>query len=88
MKHTYLISYDLKGSDGYEKLFEKIKSYSGWAQVTESTWAVITENSHKEIRDNLKACMPTGSRLFVVRSASVAAWSNTICSNEWLKKNL
>lgn len=88
MKHTYIISYDLKGSDGYENLHKKIKEYSAWAHITESTWAVITEDSHKEIRDNLKACMSKDSRLFVVRSAQVAAWSNTICSNEWLKKNV
>jgi hypothetical protein len=88
MKHTYIISYDLKGSNGYDELFEAIQSYSGWAHITESTWAVVTEDSHSEIRDHLKSYLPKGSRLFVVRSANVAAWSNTICSNEWLKKNI
>ncbi len=88
MKHTYIISYDLKGSEGYEDLFEAIKEYSGWARITESTWAIVTEENHTEIRDNLGSYLPKGSRLFVVRSGSVAAWRNTICSNDWLKKNI
>lgn len=88
MKHTYIISYDVEGSDGYEELFEAIKSYPGWAHITESTWGIVTEDSHTEIRNHLKSILPKGSRLMVVRSAGVAAWSNPICSNEWLKKNI
>lgn len=88
MKHTYIVSYDLKESADYEPLYDALKSYSAWAKITESSWALITEDSHTEIRDNLKQHLAEGSRLFVVRSAKVAAWSNTICSNEWLKKNV
>ncbi|WP_174524906.1 CRISPR-associated protein Cas2 [Burkholderia glumae] len=88
MEHTYIISYDIKGSDGYDDLFDAIKKYPGWAHITESTWAITTEDTHTEVRDNLGAHLPKGSRLLVVRSGSAAAWRNTICSNEWLKKNL
>ncbi|SOC53468.1 hypothetical protein SAMN05421509_102381 [Chromohalobacter canadensis] len=54
MKHTYIVSYDIKGGADYEPLYDALKSYSAWAKITESSWALITEDSHTEIRDNLK----------------------------------
>ena len=72
----------------YEALFEAIKSYNGWAHITQSTWAVVTEGKAKDIRDHLSEFLPKGSRLFVVKSGVEAAWRNVFCRNEWLKKNL
>ncbi|MDD2199669.1 MAG: hypothetical protein PHE08_08095 [Bacteroidales bacterium] len=72
----------------YEALYEQIKSYGYWAHITESTFAVKSSKNATEIRDHLGEYLPKGSKLMVVQSAHVAAWRNTICSNEWLKKNL
>ena len=85
---TYIISYDLAEGGDYNKLFEKIQSYPKWAHITESTWAVLSCKSASEIRDEISECLKTGSRLIVVESANVAAWRNSICSNEWLKNNI
>lgn len=76
-----------EGGD-YNQLFDAIKSYGTWAHITESTWAVVTEKTHTEVRDHLSQYLPNGSRIIVIKSASVSAWKNVICSNEWLKKNL
>ena len=88
MKTCYIISYDMAEGGNYEALYDAIKAYGTWAHITESTWAVTTEESAKEIRDYLGECLPSGSRLFVVKSGVEAAWRNVICRNEWLKKNL
>ena len=84
----YIISYDMAGGDDYDELHDAIKAYGTWAHITESTWAVVTEYSAKEIRDDLGQYLPDGSRLLVVKSGVEAAWRNPICRNEWLKKNL
>lgn len=84
----YIISYDLRKSRDYESLYKEIKSYSKWAQITESTWAVVTTKSAKEIRDHLASVMDGDDRLFVVKSGVEAAWRNSRCKNEWLKENL
>lgn len=83
----YIISFDAP-AEAQQKLAEAIKAYGTWAHITESTWAVVTSKSHKKVRDNLSSLLPEKGRLFVVRSGSVAAWSNVRCRNEWLKRYL
>ena len=84
----YIISYDLRKSKDYKSLYKAIKSYSGWAQITESTWAVVTAKSAVEVRNHLSSVMDNDDRLFVVKSGVEAAWRNSRCKNEWLKENL
>jgi hypothetical protein len=88
MKKCYLISYDLSDDGDYSELFDAIKGYRTWAHITESLWAVVTDQSAAQIRDTVGKYLPDGSRLFVVKSGVEAAWSNVICKAEWLKKNL
>ena len=88
MERTYIITYDMAEGGDYEDLYEAIKEYGTWAHINESTWAIVTEDKAKEIRDYLTEYLPQGSRLFVVKSGTAAAWRNVICSNEWLKNNL
>lgn len=85
----YIITYDLRqpGRD-YSPLYAKIKSYNGWAKVTESTWAVVTDESAASIRDALLSIADSNDRIFVVKSGVEAAWVNSMCKNEWLKKHL
>lgn len=84
----YVITYDLIKQKNYEILWQAIKTLGVWAKITESTWAVKTEKSAKEIRDYLSQYIDSDDRIFVVRSGVEAAWKNSICSNEWLRNNL
>ncbi len=88
MKKCYIISYDLIEGGDYESLFKAIKAYRTWAHITESTWAVVTDQSAKAIRDDLSEYLPGNSRLFVVLSGTEAAWRNVICRITWLKEHL
>lgn len=87
-KYTYIISYDMVEGGDYDALIDHIKGYGTWAHINKSLWAVVSCKSASEIRDGVKAFLPEGSSLIVVKSANVAAWSNALCSNEWLKKNI
>lgn len=90
MEKTFIISYDLNDGEpeDYVNIYEAIKEYGTWAHITESTWAIVTTERAKEVRDKLIELMPTGSSLFVVKSGSVAAWRNVKCSGDWLIKHL
>lgn len=88
MKKTYIVIYDISGDGDYEGIYEKLKSFSGWAKITESAWAIVTSRKAKEIRNELKPFVGSNGRLFVVKSGVEAAWSNVKASNEWFKKNL
>lgn len=88
MKKTFIISFEVTPGTDLAKFYEALKGYRTWARVTEHTWAISTEESAKEVRDHLICFLPNNSRLFVIKSGSVSAWKNLICSTEWLKKNL
>ena len=72
----------------YSTLIDHIKSYGTWAHLTESTWAVLSNNTASSVRDDILQYLSPNSRLVVIQSANIAAWSNPLCSNEWLKKNV
>lgn len=86
MLETIVVSYDIKDSENYdyEKLYTFLKSFGTWAKITESLWAIKTDESVSEIRDKIKEIVPEDSSLFITKSSSVAAWSNVNCSNKWL----
>jgi len=84
----YVICYDVVAGGDYEPLYSAIKRYGTWAHITESTWAIVSEKTHTEVRDDLGQYVPEGGRLFVVKSAKAAAWRNVLCRSEWLKENI
>lgn len=85
---TYIISYDIPQDNNNDGLIERIKKYGTWAHITDSTWAIVSTDSASNVRDALNRFIPDGGRLIVVQSANIAAWANTMCSNEWLQKNI
>lgn len=87
----YIISFELSQDNRVKKLealLGGIKSYKGWARITYSTWAVVTDDKARDIRENLSKYITDSDRLFVLKSGVEAAWKNSRCKNEWLKKNL
>ncbi len=84
----YILSYDLRNLRNYESLYEAIKSYGIWAKITESTWAVVTNQNSIQIRNFLLSHMDNDDRLFIIKSGKEAAWIHSICEDSWLKNNL
>jgi hypothetical protein len=69
---------------------EALKSFSGYCPLTPHSWAITTDKTAKEVRDQLIASIGTADQLFIFRSGTEAAWRNSYGEkhNEWLKKNL
>ena len=87
---AYVITYDLSlPGRGYNDLYNRIKSYDTWAAFTESSWAIVTNQSPVQIRDYLSPAIDNNDKLFVGGPINQAAWiglSQEI--SDWLKKNL
>lgn len=84
-----IVTYDLCGTGkDYDDLISAIKSYSGWAKITESAWLIVSDDSCADIRDNLLTYMDSDDRLFVATLTGEAAWQNVICNSDYLKNNL
>jgi hypothetical protein len=86
--NCYIITYDLRFGGNYTSLHNAIKTYGTWAKITESTWAVVTQQSAIALRDNLLKYIDNNDRLFVIKSGGEAAWINIMCNNEWLQKHI
>lgn len=90
--NSLVISYELSNDGGQalvrQGLDAAIKAYGIWAHITDSCWAIKTERTVVEVRDTLLRLLRPSDRLFVVQTAHVAAWNNTMCRNDWLKENI
>lgn len=86
---TYIISYQTTLSgQRLTALHTALRSYTNWGRINENTWAVVTDNTAVQIRDNLLTLLNEGDRLMVIRSGTEAAWRNSMASSEWLKNHL
>lgn len=75
MKQTYIISYDLhQPGQNYEELLKRIKSYSSWARLGGSSYVILTEKGHIEIRDHLQQGLDKNDQIFVGKISAPAAW--------------
>lgn len=87
--HCFIILYDLRAPGrNYSELQTAIKSFGTWGKITESAWAIVTDNSSVEIRDYLSRYIDSNDRIMVIRSGEDAAWRKVIADSEWLKTNL
>jgi hypothetical protein len=88
-EHCFIISYDLcqPGQD-YDALYKALKSFPTWGKLTESTWAVTSNQNVIEIRDYLNQFIDKNDRLIIILSGRTAAWTNVIAPNDWIKNNI
>lgn len=84
----HLINYDLNNpGQNYDSLIEAIKAYGYWAKICKSCWAVKTDDTDAQIRDNLNQHIDTNDTLFV---CAFDGWASLGLSDkvvEWLKDN-
>jgi hypothetical protein len=82
---VYCISYDLK-SKNYDSLIEAIKSYGCWWHQSESTWFIGTNQTSKQVIDNLKNFTSVNDKLIVIRvQKDWWAFGHTEEEYKWLR---
>jgi len=89
---TLLITYDLVGtnasSSNYKNLTDAIAAYGTYARAQDSVWFVVTDQTPKQVYDDLAKHMHPSDRLFVIRTQRAAAWRNAIAKDEWFQSYL
>lgn len=85
----FIITYDLRkpGRD-YNSLYEALKSFGTWGKINESTWAIVSSLTSRQIYDFLSKHIDANDRIFIIKSGKEATWLNAIASTDWLKKHL
>lgn len=63
---VYCISYDLQ-SNNYSTLIDAIQSYGLWWHQSESTWFIATNQTSRQVLENLRNYTRNGDKLIVVR---------------------
>ena len=87
--HCYIVSFDLcMPGRNYESLYQTLKRFGQWGKLTESTWAVVSEMNHVQIRDYLMQYLDKNDRLVVVLSGKAAAWNRVMAENQWVRENI
>ncbi len=87
--YCYIVTYDLcQPCRDYTSLHAALKNYPRWGKITESTWAIISDNTASAIRDHLMCFIDSNDRLLVIKSGKEAAWNCVLANNQWLKDNL
>lgn len=86
--NTFLVVFEIQNADKVSAIIEYLKGFPTWARITGTCYAIVTDKSAREIRDELSQNIDPNDRIFVSLSGHVAAWKNSCCSNKWLKENL
>ncbi len=84
----YLITYDLRNERDYDELYDAIKTYEQWVHILESVWAVKSEDSAAEIKENLSQHADGDNGLLIANWPSGASWTNINCTLEELAELL
>ena len=85
----YIVTYELKQPrQRYVEFIGALKSYGDWAQILDSTWAIVSDAPAESIRDHLWGLLDPDDGLFVVEAGKDAAWEDVRCEHQWLRGHL
>lgn len=83
-----LVTYDLnKPGKDYNDLLKTIKAY-GWARLSESSYAIKTEQTPQQVFDILKPYLDQNDNLYVITLKKPYAGFGPTDVNDWLDSNL
>jgi hypothetical protein len=89
---SLLVIYDLVATDHRTGVHARARREIGarreWAQVTETAWIVMTDETPEQLRDAVLGELDAQDRVFVAELVGAPAWHNAICPGMWLKEHL
>lgn len=87
---TYIVTFAVKNTARIEKMESHLRSYGFYCPIHDNCWAIKTDKTAAEIRDELMKFDKSGDRIFVIRSGAESAWNATYSedNSKWLKKHL
>lgn len=86
---TLLITYDLnKPGKDYNDLLKTIKSYSSWARLSESSYAIKTDHSPQQVFDTLKSFIDQNDNIYIITLKKPYTGFGPKDVNNWLENHL
>lgn len=83
-----LVTYDLNNpGQSYAPLIKYIKSHS-WARLSESTYAIRTDDSPVSVRDRIRQIVDANDNVYVINLKRPFSGWGPKDVNEWLENNL
>ncbi|PWK15198.1 hypothetical protein C8D84_101145 [Psychrobacter immobilis] len=84
-----LITYDLNApGQEHDKILDKIKTFNGWARLSESSYAVATSLTPQQVYDQFKPQLDTNDRIYIITLKQPCAGYGSNEINDWLNSNL
>lgn len=84
-----LITYDLNSpGQKHAKVLEKVKSFGGWARLSESSYAVANSLTPQQVYDQFKPLLDTNDRIYIITLKQPCAGYGSNEVNDWLNSNL
>jgi len=86
----YIVSFEIAKHEDKVEFKEALKAYGTYCPINDHCWAIVTNSSAAQVRDNLMAKIPATDKLFVIKSGVEAAWRNVYSekNSAWLKEKL
>lgn len=86
----YILAVELHNEGTFAPVREVIKKLGGSCPINKTTWAITSNLTQVQIRDQITQAVGPKDRVFVVRSGTAAAWRNSYGKeyDDWLKKYL
>lgn len=85
---VYLVTYDLNKETTRPKILDKIRAYEGWARLSESSYAISTNQTSDQVYANLKTMIDGNDQLYIITIKRPYSGFGPKEINEWLEKNL
>lgn len=83
-----LITYDLNKETTRPNIVGAIKKYTSWAQLSESSYAVVTSNSPQVVYNDLNRFLDGNDQLYVINLRRPYFGQGLKEVNDWLEDNL
>ena len=86
----YIATFEVANVQDKNALIERLKAYGTYCPINDNCWAIVTEQTAAQVRDNLMAVIKTTDKIFVIKSGVEAAWRNVYGekNSDWLKEKL
>ena len=86
----YIATFEVASAQDKAQLKERLKAYGIYCPINDNCWAIVTDQTAAQIRDNLMVAIKTTDKIFVIKSGVEAAWRNVYGDKNtaWLKERL
>jgi hypothetical protein len=81
---VYLITYDLNRETTRPPIVDRIKAYGDWAMLSESSYAISTNQTAEQVYANLQALLDQNDQIYIITLKKPWYGYGPKQVNEWL----